>query len=197
MTPFGPSAGKLNARARPEVVDGPPKRMYDDVVRGLSAAPKSLSSKYFYDEVGSRLFDEITELEEYYPTRAETRIMERFAADMAHEMGSGTLLVELGSGSSAKTRVLLDHLDAPAGYIPVDISGHYLAEVATRLRAEHEGLTVLPLVADFTEPLALPSTVAPPARRIAYFPLSATSGSWRRADSCDVCAPSWGRMGAS
>jgi dimethylhistidine N-methyltransferase len=169
---------ELYLEAGLEVSDHAHKRMYDDVVRGLSSSPKFLPSKYFYDEVGSRLFDEITELEEYYLTRTETRIVERFAEEMADEIGPGALLVELGSGSSAKTRLLLECLDEPTGYIPVDISGDYLATVAHRLRTEHDGLTVLPLVADFTEPLVLPPTLDPPTRRIVYFPGS-TIGNFR------------------
>jgi dimethylhistidine N-methyltransferase len=144
--------------------------MIDDVVRGLSRSPKSLPSKYLYDQVGSELFDEITELEEYYLTRTETHIMERFASEMATEIGSKALLVELGSGSSAKTRLLLRHLEAPAGYVPVDISGDYLNSVAYRLRYDHPDLAVLPLVADFTEPFEVPTPPTAPARCVAYFP---------------------------
>jgi dimethylhistidine N-methyltransferase len=144
--------------------------MRDEVVKGLSASPKCLPSKYFYDEAGSELFDEITGLEEYYLTRTETSIMEQFAAEMASEIGERALLVELGSGSSAKTRVLLDHLEAPAGYVPIDISGDYLDRVADRLRWDHPGLHVMPLVADFTEPFEVPVAPTRPTRRIAYFP---------------------------
>jgi len=139
-------------------------------LRGLSGSPKSLPSKYFYDEVGSALFDEITRLPEYYLTRTERRIMERYASEMADEIGPGALLVEPGSGSSEKTRLLLERLEAPAAYVPVDISGDYLDRAADKLRAEHPALTVLPLVADFTEPLALPGTPRSPDRRVVYFP---------------------------
>jgi len=144
--------------------------MYTDVVKGLSASPKSLPSKYFYDESGSELFDEITQLDEYYLTRTETQIMQQFSTEMAAEIGPRALLIELGSGSSEKTRTLLEHLEAPAGYIPVDISGDYLERVAHKLRLDHPGLPVLPLVADFTEPLVLAASTPLAARRIAYFP---------------------------
>jgi dimethylhistidine N-methyltransferase len=152
--------------------------MRAEVVAGLSESPRSIPSKYFYDEAGSVLFDEITRLDEYYLTRTETLVMERHAAEMAAEIGPGALIVEPGSGSSEKTRLLLDHLEAPAAYVPVDISGDYLHTAADKLRREHEGLTVLPLVADFTEPLELPSTPTPSARRIVYFPGS-TIGNFR------------------
>jgi len=145
-------------------------RMLEDVLDGLSATPKSLPSKYFYDEVGSRLFDEITELDEYYLTRTETGIMRRCVDEMAEAIGPGALVVEPGSGSSVKTRILLEHLDAPAAYVPVDISGDYLRAAARELSAAHPGLTVLPLVADFTEPLELPGLPDAPARRVVYFP---------------------------
>ncbi|MGD8728303.1 MAG: L-histidine N(alpha)-methyltransferase [Gemmatimonadota bacterium] len=155
-----PSGGRGEARAR----------MLDEVVEGLSSQPKTLPSKYFYDEAGSKLFDEITELDEYYLTRTETGIMQRCASEIAEEIGPGALIVEPGSGSSVKTRILLDHVDAPAGYVPVDISGDYLVDAAEKLCREHPGLSVLPLVADFTEPMALPSPPTPPRRTVVYFP---------------------------
>lgn len=145
-------------------------QMLADVVAGLSSDPRTLPSKYFYDEVGSRLFDEITELPEYYLTRTETAIMERHVGEMAAAVGSDALLVEFGSGSSVKTKILLDALDRPAGYVPIDISGDYLEQVAERLREEHPGLDVLPLVADFTQELTLPTPPRTPARRVVYFP---------------------------
>jgi L-histidine N-alpha-methyltransferase len=163
-------------------IEGARSRMLDDVVSGLSASPKSVPSKYFYNCLGSELFDEITALEEYYLTRTETYIMGRFASEMAAEIGPEALLVELGSGSSAKTRVLLEHLEAPAAYVPVDISGDYLEQAADRLRWDHEGLTVLPVVADFTEPFELPTAPTQPARRVAYFPGS-TIGNFPAADA--------------
>lgn len=153
-------------------------RMLQEVVEGLSSVPKTLPSKYFYDEAGSQLFDRITELDEYYLTRTETGIMERWAEDMAREIGPAALIVEPGSGSSSKTRILLDHADAPTAYVPVDISGDYLSDAADTLRREHPGLTVLPLVADFTEPIALPSPAQPVERTVVYFPGS-TIGNFR------------------
>ena len=107
-------------------MDVPTNRFRADVLRGLSAAAKAIPSKYFYDEAGSKLFDKICELDEYYPTRTELAIMERHADEMADLAGPACLLVEYGSGSSVKSRLLLDRLDAPAAYVPVDISREHL-----------------------------------------------------------------------
>lgn len=150
--------------------DSDRQRMLDEVMGGLSLNPRTLPSKYFYDETGSRLFDEITELAEYYITRTETAIMGLHAAEMAAEIGSRALLVEFGSGSSTKTRILLDQLSDPVGYVPVDISGEYLAEVAHALRLAHPHVPILPLAADFTAPLQLPRPPRTPARNVVYFP---------------------------
>ncbi|MDH5590593.1 MAG: L-histidine N(alpha)-methyltransferase [Gemmatimonadota bacterium] len=145
--------------------------MLEDVIEGLSRTPKMIPPKYFYDEKGSRLFDEITRLDEYYLTRAETALMEEHAREIAGEIGPGALIIEPGSGSSAKTRILLDALIDPVGYVPVDISGAYLEQVAAGLRLEYPAVPILPLAADFTEPLdALPEPPRPPTRRIVYFP---------------------------
>lgn len=144
--------------------------MLDEVASALSLSPRMLPSKYFYDETGSRIFDEITELDEYYITRTETAIMRRHATEMAAEIGADALLVELGSGSSVKTRILLDQLADPVGYVPVDISGDYLAEIAHGLRRAHPHVPILPLAADFTAPLQLPRPPRTPARNVVYFP---------------------------
>src|SRR6202043_1652967 len=101
-----------------------------DVLRGLHAPEKHLPSKYFYDEAGSTLFERITQLPEYYLTRSELAIMEEHAPKMADSLGQRCLLVEYGSGSSTKTRLLLEHLAHPAGYIPVDVSGEHLLRSA-------------------------------------------------------------------
>ena len=101
-------------------------RFRADVLAGLSRPRKRLSPKYFYDRTGSRLFDRITELAEYYPTRTELGIMRGRAGEMARRCGPRCLLVELGAGSLTKVRLLLDRLDRPAGYVPVDVSGDHL-----------------------------------------------------------------------
>jgi len=141
-----------------------------DVLEGLRSKPRTLPCKYFYDEIGSALFDEICKLDEYYLTRTELSIMRQFAPEMAREMGPGCTLVEFGSGSSIKTRVLLDHLSQPAGYIPVDISREHLRKTAERLSRAYPDLEVSPVCADFTEGFELPETRIQSSHRAVYFP---------------------------
>ncbi len=140
-----------------------------DVVAGLSAWPKHLSCKYFYDRRGSKLFDAICDLDEYYLTRCELEIMHRYAPQMAQAMGACDMLIEYGSGSSIKTRLLLEHLQ-PVAYVPVDISEKHLFATARRLSRRYPHIEILPAAADFTDELELPRTEREPARRIAYFP---------------------------
>jgi len=141
-----------------------------DVLRGLFAPQKELPCKYFYDEVGSALFEQITELDEYYPTRTELAIMEQHASEMAALLGPRCLLIEYGSGSSLKTRHLLERLRDPAGYVPIDVSGEFLSHSARALGEEYPDIEVLPLCADFTRPLGVPACRNPGARRVVYFP---------------------------
>lgn len=136
----------------------------------LADNPKALPSKYFYDERGSRLFDAICELPEYYLTRTELAIMETHAADMAAALGPRVLLVEPGSGTSAKTRLLLDKLHWPCAYVPVDISREHLINAADQLNRSYPDLEVLPVCADFSQPFALPAPRHPAARTVIYFP---------------------------
>ena len=145
----------------------------EDADRGLSALQKWLPSKYFYDEHGSALFDAITELEEYYPTRTELLILQRHAPAMARSLGPDCALVEYGSGSSRKIRLLLDALDGLEGaatYVPIDISGEHLLRSAEAVALDYPRLRVEPVVADFTQPVDLPSSIADSIRRIVYFP---------------------------
>jgi dimethylhistidine N-methyltransferase len=141
-----------------------------DVLHGLGAPAKTLPCKYFYDETGSALFEQITRLEEYYLTRTELGIMAQHAAAMARLLGPRGLLVEYGSGSSAKTRLLFDHLRDPAAYVPIDVSSESLYRTARALAREYPHIEVLPLCADFTAPLELPVPRKPAARRVVYFP---------------------------
>jgi dimethylhistidine N-methyltransferase len=143
-------------------------RFRADVLAGLARPRKRLPSKYFYDAEGSRLFDEITELDEYYPTRTELGIMRRHAGAMAERCGPRCLLVELGAGSLVKVRLLLDRLDRPAGYVPVDVSGDHLEAAAAALECDYQDLPILPVCADFTAAFPLPAV--PAARRVVYFP---------------------------
>jgi len=142
----------------------------DEVWAGLSHPQKTLPCKYFYDERGSALFESICELPEYYPTRTELSIMETHAPAMAALLGARCLLVEYGSGSSRKTRLLLDRLQDAAGYVPIDISREALTESASALAANYPAIEVLPVCADYTEPFELPRSRLAPARRGVYFP---------------------------
>jgi dimethylhistidine N-methyltransferase len=149
-----------------------------DVIRGLSRTRKAIPCKYLYDDRGSELFDEICELEEYYLTRTELGILNAHVAEMANVIGEDCELIELGSGSGLKTRLLLDHLREPRAYLPIDISSEPLARSARELSARFPGLDVIPVCADFTGPVSLPETGSPRARRVVYFPGS-TIGNFR------------------
>ncbi len=147
--------------------------LLEDALSGLSTAQKWLPSKYFYDEHGSALFDAITELEEYYPTRTELSILQRHAPAMARQLGPGCALIEYGSGSSRKIRLLLDALDGLEGvatYVPIDISGDHLLRSAEVVALDYPRLQVEPVVGDFTQPVRLPSSIEDSARRIVFFP---------------------------
>jgi dimethylhistidine N-methyltransferase len=141
-----------------------------DVLRGLQSEPKRLSPTYFYDERGSELFDAICELPEYYITRTETGILEAHAQEIADRIGPNALLVELGSGASTKTRLLLDRLPDLAAYVPVDISRTHLMAAAQRIAAAYPGLEVLPACADFTQAFTLPRPKRTPSRVVVFFP---------------------------
>ena len=141
-----------------------------DVIAGLSRPRKALSPKYFYDERGSALFEAICELPEYYPTRTEMAMMQAHAADMARCLGPDCLLIEYGSGSGRKTRVLLAALK-PVAYVPVDIAAAQLRAWAAELAQEFAGLTIVAVCADYSRRLALPESANMKARRRAiYFP---------------------------
>ncbi len=129
-----------------------------EVLSGLAKPAKELPSKYFYDERGASLFKRICTLDEYYIPRVESEIMARYAEDMAEALAKNALLIELGSGDCAKTRMLLDHLATPSAYIPVDICREQLMRVARELEAEYPNLEVIPLCADFTSDFKVPRT---------------------------------------
>ena len=147
-----------------------PENELEEIVDGLNQPEKMISPKYFYDERGSQLFEEITRLPEYYPTETELGIMRDSIDEIAELVGTQASLIEFGSGSSLKTRVLLEHLNELAVYVPVDISEDHLVDSATKIRSEFPGLEVLPVVADFTKPFQLPSPAIMPIRNIVYFP---------------------------
>jgi dimethylhistidine N-methyltransferase len=148
------------------------ERLRREIHAGLRANPKTLPQKLFYDETGARLFEEITKLDEYYVTRTEHEIMQAHAAEMAALMGPNVVLIEPGSGEALKVRMLLDHLESPAAYVPIDVSAEQLLRVARELMEEYENLDVVPLEADFTRGLCLPELpgAARQARRVAFFP---------------------------
>ncbi|MEM6393418.1 MAG: L-histidine N(alpha)-methyltransferase [Planctomycetota bacterium] len=145
-----------------------------EALAGLQAPRKTLPCKLLYDAEGSRLFDQITELPEYYPTRTETAIMAEHAPDMAHAIAPDhnqpTRLVELGSGSSTKTRALLDHLPDLSSYIPVDISETHLLQTARQLQADYPAIPILPVVADYDQPIPLPEPASDDTQTAVYFP---------------------------
>jgi len=140
-----------------------------DLLLALGERPHRISPKYFYDAEGSRLFDRICELPEYYPTRTEIAILERSVGEMAALAGRGAEIVEFGAGSLRKVRLLLQAFEAPARYVPIDISGEHLRDAAAVLRGEFGGLDVHPVVADYTQSFGL-DPHAGPGKRIGFFP---------------------------
>jgi dimethylhistidine N-methyltransferase len=146
------------------------REFLQDVICGLRAESKQLSCKFFYDKHGSELFDRICLLDEYYLTRAELSITEQYAAEMGRQIGPRAMLVEFGSGSSVKTRYLLDALPQPVAYVPVDISGEHLELTAAELAADYPRIEILPVCADFTEPFELPVATRATSHAAVYFP---------------------------
>lgn len=144
--------------------------MLDDVLQGLRQSQKQLPSKYFYDEKGSELFDQITRLEEYYLTRTERTILEDNLAEISNCIGSDTMLIELGSGSSTKTRLLLDQLSDLSAYVPVDISEEYLLKVVNQLRMEYPKISIIPVFADYTAHFELPNLNGQNQKQVVFFP---------------------------
>ena len=142
----------------------------DDVVRGLTATPKALAPKYFYDAEGSAIFDAITELPEYYVTRTELGILDRIGPELARLAGSGAVVIEPGAGSSIKIRKLLDSLDSPAAYLGLDISGEHLETACQALAADYPDIRIGAVCADFTQGLDIDHLPLPEGRRIIFFP---------------------------
>ncbi len=131
-------------------------RFRQDVLAGLAQRSKAIPARWFYDRRGSELFEAITALPEYYPTRTEIGILQSCVGDVAERVGPGRVVVEPGAGSVSKTPLLLDAV-APSAYVPVDISGDYLRESSAGLQKRFPALPVLPVEADFTHPFALPA----------------------------------------
>lgn len=141
-----------------------------DVLYGLGTHPKQLPPKYFYDSVGAELFTEICELEEYYPTRTEISILNLNAHEIAAHLGDRVMLIEYGSGSLDKVRILLDALVDPAALCAIDISTEQLKEASKEVQDAYPALEVLAVEADFTRAVSLPSPTIPPNARVAFFP---------------------------
>jgi len=158
---LGISAAKA-ARREAEIAE-----FADAVLKGLARRPRSIPSRFLYDAVGSALFEDITTLKEYYPTRTETALLDTYGDEIVRLAGGVDILVEFGSGSSRKTSLLIEALPGLGTYIPIDVSEAFLAEAAKRLEAQHDGLTVRPLVGDFTRTRAL--TGAPRGEKLGFF----------------------------
>ncbi|MBX2821353.1 MAG: L-histidine N(alpha)-methyltransferase [Rhodothermaceae bacterium] len=154
----------------PERTEEQPESFMNDVISGLSKEQKSIPAKYFYDEAGSVLFDRICELDEYYPTRTEMAIMQENIKEIALQIGSEALLVEYGSGSSLKTRILLKHLNNLAGYVPIDISREHLYQSAERLAVDFPHIPIHPVHADYSTPVVLPVDRGNYKRTVFFFP---------------------------
>jgi L-histidine Nalpha-methyltransferase len=167
----------------------------DAIVAGLRQTQKTISPKYFYDEAGSRLFEDITRLPEYYLTNTELDIMEECVEEIAELAGKHASLIEFGSGSSMKTRLLLRHLRSPAVYAPVDISEEHLLESQRSIQVDFPEIEVLPVVADFTQPFALPNPTTLPQRNIVYFPGS-TIGNFEEEDAIELMRVMYQEAGA-
>jgi len=175
-------------------------RFLEEVTEGLSRPVKALPPKYFYDERGAGLFDAICELPEYYLTRAELAIMRDHAGEMARQLGPGCAVIEYGSGSGRKTRLLLQAL-SPVAYVPIDISREQLQATAKEIAAEFPGLPVTAVCADYSRFSGLPPlTGAPPRRRVVYFPgstignLTPAEAAGFLANACRLAGPGGGML---
>ncbi len=158
----------------------------ESVIEGLSSSPKTLPCRYFYDARGSDLFDAITDLPEYYPTRSETAILAAQAADIADRVPEGAILVEFGSGSSRKTELLLAEMLDLAAYVPIDVSDSALAGARQRLEARFPALHVHPIVGNFTDEVTYPGDLGS-RPKVGFFPGS-TIGNLTPAEARDLLA---------
>jgi len=152
----------------PATPDAQTRAFRDDVLAGLAAAIPAIPARWLYDRTGSELFDEITRLPTYYPSRTETALLEAVMPEIAARVPKGLAVVEFGAGSATKTPILLEAV-APSAYVPVDISGDYLEDSAAALDADFHGLDVHPVVADFARPFALPDAIAG-TPKLGFFP---------------------------
>ena len=166
-----------------------------DVLAGLSQRQKTLPSRWLYDQRGSELFEEITRLDEYYLTRTETAILRRHAEEMAALCGEGVVLLEYGAGAAIKSEILIDALNAPRLYAPIDIAADFLSQTVERFRDRFPDLPTRPIIADFTVDFDIPADV--PARpRAAFFPGS-TLGNLLPSDAARSASPDARACGTS
>ena len=164
----GPASPSREGRVRVMVREE--NEIREEIRTTLSGSPRSIPCRFFYDAEGARLFEEITRLEEYYPTRAETEILRTRAAEVARIVGPLARMVEFGSGSGEKTWLVLDELQSPSAYVPVDIARDQLVEFAARVRRRLPGLEVLPVVTDYTRLAELPWPETDAGATLAFFP---------------------------
>ena len=163
-----------------------------DVLKGLRGPRRAIPARWFYDERGSELFDDITRLPEYYPTRTETSLLQSASADLAARIGPGTAVIEFGAGSATKTPLLLKAI-APSAYVPIDISGDYLRSSADILQSSFPALEVIPVEADFTDDVVLPAKLGA-SERLGFFPGS-TIGNFVPRSSVDLLRHMRGILG--
>ncbi len=160
----------MNAVAKLTDLRPSPDDITGDVLAGLAGVPKSLPSKYFYDQRGSELFEQITQQPEYYLTRVELALLQASGAEIAEAVGPHAHVVEYGSGSGRKTRILLEALDDPVAYTPIEISRSALLDSVERLDREFRDVEVLPVLADFTQPVPLPVPSRQADHALVFFP---------------------------
>lgn len=174
--------------------------VYQDVLAGLRKPNKELPDTLYYDEHGSQLFDRLCETDDYYLTRTELAIMRKEVGEMVALIGEKALLIEYGSGTSLKTRILLDHLPQSAGYVPIDISKEHLMKAAIEIAKQYPDIEVLPVCADYSQRFDVPSPTQSPSRRVAYYPGS-TIGHLQPSEAIaflrrvrEVCGPNSGLL---
>lgn len=163
----------LNAKVEEQLIDLEPKtgNILKEVLVGLSKKQKVIDPKFLYDKRGSEIFEQICDLPEYYPTRAENTILNQSTKEMADLIGPGALIIEPGSGNGHKVRSLLKHLDHPVGYVPIEISRDILLRMTGELHDEFPDLKVIPVCADFTQDMDFPLSVdSRPGKKVVFFP---------------------------
>ena len=164
------SAHSLTETQSASAVPAATSDLLSDVITGLSSEPRALPCKYFYDERGAALFQKICDLPEYYITRTEIDILDRYRAEIAAQIGPDVELIGLGTGAGTKTRILIEALEKPAVYMPIDISEKQLRKSSMLFRKIFPNLEILPVCADYLQPVVLPSPRHKAARNVVYFP---------------------------